>query len=260
MWPLARQHHLGTHASGGKRQAPGIGMEHRHHRQEGVPLAHIQHVAQALGDGVQVNVAVAVDHALGQAGRGRGVAHAGWRAFRQFIEGKSRIARRDQILVGHRVRQRGCRHPVGQHHKSPDRFYLVGDALERRQQVRIDENGRILAVVQDVGDVLISQAQVDRVQHGAGARQREVQLEMAVGVPGQRGHPVTGAHADACQAACQATRALVQVAIGVAVQAAIRQAGDDLVVREIARRPLQQQANVQFHRLSSSNVRVHAGR
>lgn len=81
--------------------------------------------------------------------------------------------------------------------------------------------------------MLIGQAQVDRVQHPACAWQREIQLEMAVGVPGKGGDPVARPDAKIGQTACQAPGTGVEIAIRAAVQRGIRQAGDDLVVREV---------------------------
>ena len=45
-------------------------------------------------------------------------------------------------------------------------------------------------MVDDVGELLVEQADVERVQHRPDARDREVELEVALVVPGERPDPV----------------------------------------------------------------------
>jgi hypothetical protein len=69
----------------------------------------------------------------------------------------------------------------------------VLDLLEARRQLCehrhervVDEDDPVLGVVDDVGDLLREQADVQRVQHRSHARHREVQLEVALVVPRER--------------------------------------------------------------------------
>jgi hypothetical protein len=60
---------------------------------------------------------------------------------------------------------------------------------ERPQQLdqrAVDEDDLVLGVVDDVGELLGEQADVERVQHPAAAGRGEVELEVAGGVPGER--------------------------------------------------------------------------
>ena len=75
----------------------------------------------------------------------------------------------------------------------------MAHGLERRQQRpqqagerAVDEDDLVLGVVDDVGELLGEQPDVERVQHAAGARRREVQLEVARRVPAERGDPPVG--------------------------------------------------------------------
>ena len=63
--------------------------------------------------------------------------------------------------------------------------------------VAVDEDHAVLRVVDDVDDLLGEQADVQRVQDGAVGRHREVQLEVALVVPGERGNPLALLHAQA---------------------------------------------------------------
>ena len=75
---------------------------------------------------------------------------------------------------------------------------------QQAEQRAVDEDHLVLGVVDDVGDLLGEQADVERVQHPAGAGRREVQLEVAGGVPGEGGHPAVGRDAEVVEHAAQA--------------------------------------------------------
>ena len=86
--------------------------------------------------------------------------------------------------------------------------------LERRQQRRqqaeqraVDEDHLVVGVVDDVRQLLGEQPDVQRVQHTPGARRGEVQLEVAGGVPGERGHPAVGGDAERVEHAAEAAGA-----------------------------------------------------
>ena len=69
----------------------------------------------------------------------------------------------------------------------------------------------------DEGELLGRQAQIERVHHRAHARHGEVELEMAVVVPGQRGHPVAGLDAEAGERVAETPHAGDEIAVGVAM-------------------------------------------
>ena len=78
---------------------------------------------------------------------------------------------------------------------------------ERRQQRRVDEHQLVLGVVDDELELLRKQPRVQRVQHGAHAGDRVIQLEMPVIVPGERPDPVTGLDARRLQRVGELARA-----------------------------------------------------
>ena len=62
----------------------------------------------------------------------------------------------------------------------------VAELLEQRQERAVDDHGLVAGVVRDVREVVRVQAQVQRVQHEAAARDAEVRLVMLVVVPAER--------------------------------------------------------------------------
>ncbi|MCY1374628.1 hypothetical protein D9M69_619810 [compost metagenome] len=107
---------------------------------------------------------------------------------------------------------------------------LWREAREQLGEAGVEEHVAVFGVVQDVGDLLREQARVHCVQHGLHARDAEVQLDMAVRVPGQRGHAVAGLHAQRGERIGQALGALLHLAPVAAVCAAVDQVRHDLAL------------------------------
>ena len=140
---------------------------------------------------VQEQSAVTVDDSLGIA-RGRGgVAHGGRRV---FIELRPRIRfvrrRGEQRFVVEDVTR--FVHDIVQHDDLADRFQLAADGFENGKQRGVDEDDAVLGVVDDVRQLLRSEAQVESVQHAAGAGNRKIQFQMARAVPAQRPDAISG--------------------------------------------------------------------
>ena len=110
---------------------------------------------------------------------------------------------------------------------------LVPELLEQRQQAAVDDDGLVAAVVRDVADVVGMQAQVERVQHEAAARDAEVRLEVLVVVPAQRRDAIAAREPQLLQRSGKGTRAPAEVRIRVAMEALVRQARNDLVAAEV---------------------------
>ncbi len=77
--------------------------------------------------------------------------------------------------------------------------HQMPEPLERRQQRReqaeqraVDEDHLVVGMVDDVGELLGEEPDVQRVQDPTGARCGEVQLEMARRVPRERRHTTVG--------------------------------------------------------------------
>ncbi len=91
----------------------------------------------------------------------------------------------------------------------------MGDPRERRRELGedgheggVDEDHPVLSMVDDVCELLREQADVERVQHRARAGDREVELEVALVVPGERPHAVSLADAETGEHACQPVDAI----------------------------------------------------
>ena len=71
-----------------------------------------------------------------------------------------------------------------------DRLQLVDHACEHRHERVVDDHDLVLGVVDDVRELLGEQPDVQRVQHRAEARDREVRLEVLLRVPAERADAV----------------------------------------------------------------------
>ena len=79
--------------------------------------------------------------------------------------------------------------------KCAHRLQLVGQRREQRDQRPVDEDDLVLGVVGDVDELLGEQPDVEGVQHPAGARRGQVELQVARGVPAERADPAVRADA-----------------------------------------------------------------
>ena len=170
------------------------------------------------------------------AGGARGVAQRARRALVERRPVELGGVAGDEGLVGgqralHRVRHRRvARH----HHDALDAGDLALEHLQQRQQRRVDEQQPVRRVVDDVLELLREQPRVDRVHHGADARHRVVELEVAVVVPGQRGDAVARLHARGHERVGELPRAAEHLAPGAAVPRRVQRHRDDLDVRVVA--------------------------
>jgi hypothetical protein len=86
-------------------------------------------------------------------------------------------------------------------------------------------------VVDDVDQLIGGQADVQGVQDGAHTGGGEVDLQVAVGVPGEGGHPIAPPDPQPGQGVGQAVNPSMEVGVGVAVHAG-GGAGGDLLAGE----------------------------
>ena len=90
----------------------------------------------------------------------------------------------------------------------------------------------IVRVVDDEGELVGTQAEVQGVEHTAHEWNAEVRLEMLVVVPAERGDPVAGTDPEALKGGGQPPGAIGEVSVAVAVERAVVAAGDDLAPRK----------------------------
>jgi len=122
---------------------------------------------------------------------------------------------------------------------------LVQKLLDERRQTRVDDERTVACMCGDVADVVRMEAQVERVQDEATARDTEVRLEVLVVVPAERGDAVTALEAKLAQCQRELPRAARHVGIRVTVERPVRQARDDLLLAEVRLRAPQQGRNRQ---------------
>ena len=225
----ARQHQLGPHLRGGVRNAPGIDVKHRHHRQYHVPGREAHRIGQSSGIGMQGAGAVAVQRPLGVARGAAGVAQAGGGVFIKLRPVVVAIVGSNPGFVADQAGGAAvCRQLVGiaQRHPLLDRGALAVYGLHQGQKAQVKAQHLVLGVIHDPGHLLKVQARVDGVQHPARAAHAVIHLQVAVTVPSNAGHPGTLGQAQGIQRLRQLLGALAHCGPGGAVNIALHPARD----------------------------------
>ena len=109
------------------------------------------------------------------------------------------------------------------------RLELVDQRPQQLQQRAVGEDDLVLRVVGDVGELLGEQADVERVEHAAGAGRGEVELQVARGVPRERADAAVLRHPERVEDARQPPRPLRPLAVRGALDAAAPRGRDRLV-------------------------------
>ena len=202
---VARHDEAGAGEDRAVRDAPGVRVEHRHHRHHAVVRAHADRVGHALPHRVQHVGAVRVEHALGIAGGPARVAEAGGLAVVQGRVVVPGVLRGQQRLVAERVRKRAGV-AVADHHVVAHRVEPWRQLLQHRHERVLHEDHPILGVPDHVFELVREQPDVQGVEHGAHGRHGEVGLEVLPGVPGERGHPIARSHAERLERGAEPVR------------------------------------------------------
>lgn len=232
--------------------APGLDMEHRRRRKHAVGLGKAGHIRQGHGEGMQDLRTVAVEDTLRPAGRPRCIAERRCDVFVELRPGCGRgevIGRLlQQVLVaqqgsgpaGQRHVRRRHTHPVGHQHK---RAPPIGAGESRRrlgQERRLDEERRVLGVVEDPGDLVGLQPGIDGVADGAAAGRGIEDFQVPVGAVGEGCYPVTGAHSQRPESARKLPCPHRGSLVAAAVDGLVGCAGNHLAIAVHPRRVLQQ--------------------
>jgi hypothetical protein len=105
-----------------------------------------------------------------------------------------------------------------------DRAAVRPHGLHDRQERHVEAQHLVFGMVGDPGNLVGREPRVDRVDHAATAGDAEVQLEVAIAVPRERGHPVAEAQLQRIERSGHlpgpARRVGVAVAVDVALDAA----------------------------------------
>ena len=218
------------------RQPPRVRVEHRDHREDRVPSRQTHRIHQRAAVSVQYRRPVAVQDAFGITRRARRVTE---RAGGPFVE-RGPVERvgvpvDERFVIGQGARH-GGRHRLRRRHH--DRPFHRGDlALQRRQrwqQRGIDEQQLVRGVIDDELELFREQPWIHGVQHGPHARNRVIQLEVAIVVPRQRRDAVARAHARSMQGIGQLARPAEDFAPRRAVPRIVEGDRDDFARGEIA--------------------------
>ena len=198
----ARKHQFRTHHGGAVGNAPGIDVEHGHHGQDGIACGDAHHIGQSRSVGMQDGRAVAVQRALGVACGATGVAEARSGVFIKlgpgvlgglalnpgFVTDQARNAGIGGQLVG-----------IAQGHVMANGGAAAVNLFHQGQKTHVKAQHLVFCMVGNPDHLVRVQTRVDGVQHPARAAHAKVQLQVAVAVPGERGHAVAKAQAQLVQ-------------------------------------------------------------
>ena len=182
---------------------------------------------------------MAVDHALRFAGGPRGVAHSRRIALIDLRPGIAGGTAAEEVLIGqHRLELAIGRRAIRHDDEVLYPFDVVGDPLQGRQDRGVDENHRVLGIVDHVLQVLREEPGIQRMQDGSGTGDREIQLQMPVVVPCQGADPVASTDAELLQGMGQLRHPLTELGVGVPMPTGFA-SRHDLLGRKQRRRPPQ---------------------
>ncbi len=85
---------------------------------------------------------------------------------------------------------------VGHGDVVPDRLPLRRQLLHQRREAQVEEDDLVLGMVDDVAELIGEEARVDGVADGADAGDAEIELVMAVAVPGEGPDAIADADAE----------------------------------------------------------------
>ena len=225
----------GAGGHGGMGETPRVGVEHRHDREDHVALASAETVDGHCAHGVQERRTVGVDDALRISRRAARVTHARCSVFVVDSE-LDGVGGREQLLVieefvAVEVGRDVALAVVHQHEvlQVLERGQQRGEQAEQRT---VDEDHLVVGMVDDVGELLGEQPDVERVQDAPGARGGEVELEVAGGVPGEGGNTAVGGDAETVEYTTEFAGARRPLAVGGPVET-VAGRRDDFLVRVV---------------------------
>jgi hypothetical protein len=188
-------------------------VEHRHDRQHDIGLADAHAVVDPEPERVQRDRPVCIEDAFRVAGRTGGVAHGDGGLLVRIGPFGERLRVRHQLLVivrtiGHRL---GCVEDDDVFHA-----HLRLDLLPERQQRFVDEDRAVVGMVDDVGELVGVETEVEGMEDAASERNAEVGLEVGPVVPGEGGDAVSRFDAQVDERLGCAARAAGEIGVAAA--------------------------------------------
>jgi hypothetical protein len=98
---------------------------------------------------------------------------------------------------------------------------------QQRQEAAVDHDHPVGGVLDDISEVVGMKTEVERVQHGAHGRNREIGLQMLMMVPGERADPVPRANTQLPEGHRELPRALEHFSVAIPIQGAVLGATDN---------------------------------
>ncbi len=234
----SRQHQPRACHHAGKRQAPGVGVKHGGHRQNRVLMSDGKRILHALGERVQHNGAMRIDHSLGLTGGARGVAHGHSVVFVHY--------RVDEIVAGTLEKRlvivvaRGNAAAGVRNHDDALQARVLGEFFIDREQDIVNDQEAVFGVIGDPGDFVGMQTDVQGIKDAPGAGHSKKDFQMARVVPHHRGHTFAAAQAEAGQRVGEAAGAAVKLRVAAPQDGTIRAARNDFHTAKKLSRALQQ--------------------
>src|SRR5262249_36838565 len=99
----------------------------------------------------------------------------------------------------------------------PDARKLICQALQQRHQVAVDKDNLILRVIDNIGQLLCKQADIQRVQNRAHTRNSKIQFQMTISVPAKGRDAISPPGSRCLKRVRQLLDALAPISIGIAM-------------------------------------------
>mmetsp|Transcript_48350 Transcript_48350/g.115061 ORF Transcript_48350/g.115061 Transcript_48350/m.115061 type:complete len:470 (+) Transcript_48350:449-1858(+) len=202
------------------REPPRIHVKHRHHGEAGVPEAEGEGVGGAESPRVEHGRPVREQHSLRVACGAGGVAERGRGCLRQIGPSKRGLRGSiQQVLVAEHVLQVRDWHvlPVREDDDVLEGLHHGRELRDAREKRQVHKDNLVLRVVRHEDQLLRGHAGVNGVQHRAHARNRKVELHVAVAVPRDRRHARAFLDAELCERVREPHAAPVHLGVAAAV-------------------------------------------
>ena len=183
-----RQNQASARHRGNKRRAPGIDVEHRHHRQQRVLCRYTGRIRLIAAQRMQYQRAVGIQHPFRLPRGPGGIAQRGWRIFAHLGPAIRRIRFSDQLIKKQQRIQRGERFviPRRQQNKMLYRWQVGPQRADKRQKGVVEKQNLVRGIIDDKGEMFRGQAWIDGMRHPSPRTDAKIDFQMTAIIPRQR--------------------------------------------------------------------------